>query len=526
MPGLEDYAAALETERNRRAERERRRKEFEALSEKARKAEAKGGGALEEAIALWEKALESADAPNDRVAAADRVETLSAELRFVKAMAAAREAEKRGDAEAAKKAYAAALGEKPGDAEAKDALKRLEEGPAKPPDPPPDTPAARRERYNSAVKEAAALERKGDDRSRIEALKLWREALALAEGAQDRRLLERSLMSLATSIIQKGMADGRKAEAKRDWITAAAAYGRAAFANPDESLAQKALARAKAPLDALAKALGPRFLVPPGDEEKDRRGNPVVAREGLRMDPVSGWPYEIWTDRPRTELVLVPAGEFEIGAPPSEADRYVEEGPPTRVRFARPFYVGKYEITQDCWEAMTGENRSAFPGADLPVQNVSWNDAKAFLKKWNAAGGAPPLRLPSEAEWEYAARAGSKTRFCLGNEDSALDEAGWFKGNSEEKPRPVGRKKPNAWGLYDAHGNVWEFCEDVRHDSYEGLPADGSPWTEGGKQDLRTARGGACNSEPRDCRSARRNCDVADRRVSSVGFRIAFTPVK
>jgi formylglycine-generating enzyme required for sulfatase activity len=163
------------------------------------------------------------------------------------------------------------------------------------------------------------------------------------------------------------------------------------------------------------------FIVP--DSEKDQYGNPVVVRNGVRTDPVTGWAFEVWLKRPRIEFVLVPAGEFLMGSLASEEGRSPWEVPQHRVRFARPFYMGKYEVTQGQWASVIGENPSFYreAGGNAPVDRICWDDCTEFLAKLSDISvpeGAQPrvaFCLPSEAQWEYACRAGSKTRFHYGD---------------------------------------------------------------------------------------------------------------
>ena len=144
-----------------------------------------------------------------------------------------------------------------------------------------------------------------------------------------------------------------------------------------------------------------------------------------------------------------------------------------------------------------GENPSAFKGAQRPVEKVSWHEAKDYCKRVG-------MRLPSEAEWEYACRAGTQTRYCYGDDENRLGEYAWYNRNSGEETHVVGQKRPNAWGLYDMHGNVFEWCEDVYHDSYAGAPSNGRAWMEGGYSGGRVLRGGSWFDDALYCRSAYR----------------------
>jgi formylglycine-generating enzyme required for sulfatase activity len=236
------------------------------------------------------------------------------------------------------------------------------------------------------------------------------------------------------------------------------------------------------------------------------------------------------------KLVLIPAGEFLMGSPDSDGDAQDDEKPQHQVRITRPFYLGTTEVTQGQYRAITGESPSNFKGShDLPVEEVSWNDAIAFCNKLSEREGLKPYyqlgagapsggegyRLPTEAEWEYACRAGTATRFSFGDADTSLGESAWFSDNSDFKTHPVGQKRPNAWGLFDMHGNVWEWCGDgYAADCYQGSPAAADPPGPSQSAD-RVIRGGGWNDFPQDCRAALRGWFAPGYRGSSLGFRLA-----
>ena len=222
------------------------------------------------------------------------------------------------------------------------------------------------------------------------------------------------------------------------------------------------------------------------------------------------------------EFVLIPAGEFDMGSPSNENGRDNDEGPVYSVTISKPFYMGKYEVTQEQWRDVMGNNPSRFRGDNLPVEDVSWNYVQEFIKKLNEKEGINKYRLPSEAEWEYAARAGTTTRYSFGDDEGKLGEYAWYADNSGRKAHNVGQKKPNPWGLYDMHGNVWEWTQDWYHDDYKGAPTDGSAWEGSGAS--RVNRGGSWGSNARNCRSAYRDDFVPDFRDRNLGFRLLRSP--
>ena len=240
-----------------------------------------------------------------------------------------------------------------------------------------------------------------------------------------------------------------------------------------------------------------------------------------------------WTE-PTTGMIFmyIPAGRFMMGSPDSEDGRFSYEGPVHEVCFAQGFWIGKYPVTQAEWQTIMGENPSRFKGERRPVEQVSWNNAQAFLKNFRSLGDFGNLtpRLPSEAEWEYACRAGTTTPFYFGETISA-DQANYDgnyvygkgkKGVYREQTTDVGSFPPNAWGLCDMHGNVWEWCADTWHENYTGAPTDGGAWLASGGS-FRVLRGGSWYGEPRGVRSANRFSDDPAYRDGYIGFRVART---
>jgi formylglycine-generating enzyme required for sulfatase activity len=225
-------------------------------------------------------------------------------------------------------------------------------------------------------------------------------------------------------------------------------------------------------------------------------------------------------------MVVVPAGRFTMGSPESEKYRDANEGPQHTVTIGKPFAVGKYDVTFAEWDtcvdagACPRASDSGFGRGDRPVIYVNWDEAKDYVA-WLSGVTGKHYRLLSEAEWEYAARAGSNSRYYFGDNDSELDQYAWYAGNSSDQTHPVGQKRANAFGLYGMHGNVWQRVEDVYHRSYEGAPNDGRAWIEGGGD--RVLRGGAWLNIPNLLRAAHRFPNTSGDRANSMGFRVART---
>jgi formylglycine-generating enzyme required for sulfatase activity len=238
----------------------------------------------------------------------------------------------------------------------------------------------------------------------------------------------------------------------------------------------------------------------------------AVQAEGLSIDLGGGTTME---------FVLIPAGSFYMGSPPEEKDRSSGEGPVRRVQITKPLYIGKYEVTQAQYKAVVGSNPSHFSGADLPVESVSWQEAMLFCDKLTNSYGSH-FRLPTEAEWEYACRAGSQSRFSYGDDPdyAQLAQYAWYDDNSDEKTHSVGQKKPNKFGLYDMYGNVWEWCSDWYTDSYRNMTTVDPTGPSSGEH--RTLRGGSWYNNAGRCRSAARSLGTPGNRFTSSGFRVVL----
>jgi formylglycine-generating enzyme required for sulfatase activity len=220
-------------------------------------------------------------------------------------------------------------------------------------------------------------------------------------------------------------------------------------------------------------------------------------------------------------FVYLPPGSFMMGSPANESDHDSDEKQ-HRVTLTKGFYIQTTEVTQGQWKEVMGNNPSDFNhcGDDCPVEQVSWNDAQDFLSKLNRIEGTSKYRLPTEAEWEYAARAGSTTRFCFGDDERRLGEYAWYDSNSMEKTHTVAKKRPNTWGLYDMHGNVWEWCQ-VRFGDYPSSSVADPNGPSSGSH--RVYRGGSWISNPRYCWSAFRGRNFSVLRNGYLGIRLAFS---
>jgi len=277
--------------------------------------------------------------------------------------------------------------------------------------------------------------------------------------------------------------------------------------------------------DGLAESVA----TPPEPKAKVRVAAPAPATPAATAEPL-----RVLTNSIGMRLVLIPSGQFHMGLPEADSRALDGEKPQHTVRISKPFYLAVTPVTQEQYERVMGSNPSYFTGSPgilgffgkgggprHPVEQASWKDAVEFCRKLSAREGRR-YRLPTEAEWEYACRAGSTTSWCFGNDKSALRDYAWYRANSEGKTHPVAEKKPNAWGLYDMHGNVWEWCSDW-FGEYTSTAADDPTGATAGS--LRVDRGGSWYGFPRNCRSAFRYGDTPGHRSSYLGFRVASSSV-
>ena len=219
------------------------------------------------------------------------------------------------------------------------------------------------------------------------------------------------------------------------------------------------------------------------------------------------------------DMVKVEAGTFMMGATPEMEKPNSDEKPVHQVTLINDYYMGKYEVTQALWEAVMGSNPSYFKGDNLPVEKVSWNDCQEFISKLNSLTGRK-FRLPTEAEWEYAARGGKKSRGYQYSGSRKISDVAWYEGNSRSKTHPVGRKQANELGIYDMSGNVWEWCSDW-YGSYSSSSQTNPMGSDSGAKRVR--RGGSWCHIARICRSSYRSGDAPDCRGLYLGLRLALS---
>lgn len=225
------------------------------------------------------------------------------------------------------------------------------------------------------------------------------------------------------------------------------------------------------------------------------------------------------SDKISIDLIYVEGGSFLMG---DDSSKYDNEKPAHKV-VLNSLYVGKYQVTQNLWKAIMGQNPSALKGERRPVESISWNDTKRFIRKLNSITGRV-FRLPTEAEWEYAARGGIYSQGYSYAGSDKLEQVGWYAKNSNDELHEVGLKLRNELGIYDLSGNLWEWCEDDYYHNYNGIPEDGSAFM--GSRDrgwYRIIRGGSYLNAPAYCRPSTRSKSTPENRSRDIGFRLALS---
>ncbi|MHC4777034.1 MAG: SUMF1/EgtB/PvdO family nonheme iron enzyme [Planctomycetota bacterium] len=488
------------------AEIEARRSKFREFSAKARDEESKvEGGSPRTAMGLWEQALNAALTGPEKGEARARIEALAAKIEALDSetsslYADAKEAHGSGKSVKAQGICEKILGIDPEHVGAREILNQI---------------------VGKRFDEAMAQGRRAEEEEDWEGAKAaYKKAVNFRPDDPDAVAALKKIASLADYL--SAMKDGAKAEEEKDWPGAQEAFRRALDARPEDEEAKKRLERAK--MAPVIRVLARYFTLPRlGD---DQHGNAVVTRDGSRHDPATGLPAEIWLKGAGIEFVLIPPGEFTMGSPTEEPGRQESEGPVRKVIVEKPFYISKYEITQLQWVGLMKNNPCATKVRNFPVDMVGWAEAADYgvklLEKIGAGAGVDlSVGLPSEAQWEYACRAGAASRYHFGDSDGDLATHSWFAGNAEGQGHPVGQKEPNPLGLYDMHGNAAEWVSDLFSPGYEGAPKDGTARLDGSKE-KRIARGGSWLDS--DVRSARRMFVEGGKGGAGVGFRLVIWP--
>ena len=255
--------------------------------------------------------------------------------------------------------------------------------------------------------------------------------------------------------------------------------------------------------------------------QQSKVSQPIVAQQPVAQTPITNGdnisiPVK---DGISIDMVRVEAGTFTMGATSEMKDPWDDEKPAHQVTLTNDYYIGKYEVTQALWQAVMGNNPSNFKGDNLPVENVSWKDCQKFLSKLNNTTGKS-FRLPTEAEWEYAARGGKKSRGYQYNGSNNLSDVAWYDDNSGKKTHAVGTKQPNELGIYDMSGNVWEWCQD-RYGKYSSSSQVNPTGANSGS--IRVIRGGGWSITAGFCRSSYRCFNAPGDRGSGLGLRLILS---
>jgi formylglycine-generating enzyme required for sulfatase activity len=267
---------------------------------------------------------------------------------------------------------------------------------------------------------------------------------------------------------------------------------------------------------------------PPAASNASSNKAPVAASSDAVQQPAPSLPAgkpapaPIHTNSLGMTFVLIPAGSFTMGSQNDVPNTSSDEKPAHKVTIGKPFYLGQHEVTQAQWEAVMENNPSRVKGQNNPVTNVSWDGVQKFISRLNEKEGHDRYRLPTEAEWEYAARAGTATAYSFGDDAGSLGRYAWYEDNSGGKTQPVGQKQPNAWGLYDMHGNVWEWVQDWVGEWYYSNSPDADPKGPPSGE-MRVFRGGSWFGSAGFSRAAFRYYESPDHSGVNLGFRLVLS---
>ena len=394
-------------------------------------------------------------------------------------------------------------------------------------------------RQQEALERKAEQERLEREREASRSQEAERERLARERQEEEQRQVREEEERRALAEAERWKAEAERLAREKEALERRVEQARAATDGPERSkadgLPDSHRKQAAAPISL-------RLQVLAGSLVSDGTGffGGRKWRVETRAVEVEGYREELG-DGVALTMLRIPAGGFVMGSPSGEKERSSDEGPQHSVRL-QEFFLGQTPITQAQWKLVAGWEKvgldlnsdpARFKGSNRPVEQVNWHDAMEFCRRLSARTGRT-YTLPSEAQWEYACRSGTTTPYAFGetittdlaNYDGNVTYADGPKGDYRQKTTPVGSFPANAWGLHDMHGNVWEWCLDHKHNSYEGAPTDGSAWLawEAGEDSNRLLRGGSWSSNPRCCRSAFRFGDPPGDRYGSSGFRVCCLP--